>query len=43
MSDQIAYALAIGNYPTDFAIYKTQDGGFTWTQQFDQYTGRRFL
>jgi photosystem II stability/assembly factor-like uncharacterized protein len=35
VSDQIAYALAIGNYPTDFAIYKTQDGGHTWTQQFD--------
>jgi photosystem II stability/assembly factor-like uncharacterized protein len=35
VSDQIAYAMAIGNYPTDFAIYKTQDGGHTWTQEFD--------
>ena len=35
VSDQIAYAMAIGNYPTDFAIYKTEDGGHTWTQQFD--------
>ncbi len=35
VSDQIAYVMSIGNYPTDFAIYKTQDGGHTWTQQFD--------
>jgi len=35
VSDQIAYVLAIGNFPQDFAIYKTEDGGHTWTQQFD--------
>lgn len=35
VSDQIAYVLAIGNLPQDFAIYKTEDGGTTWTQQFD--------
>ena len=35
VSDQIAYVLAIGNIPQDFAIYKTEDGGRTWTQQFD--------
>lgn len=34
VSDQIAYVLAIGNIPQDFAIYKTEDGGATWTQQF---------
>ena len=35
VSDQIAYVLAIGNFPQDFAIYKTEDGGVTWTQQFE--------
>jgi len=35
VSDQVAYVLAIGNIPQDFAIYKTEDGGTTWTQQFD--------
>jgi len=34
VSDQIAYVLAIGNYPQDFSIYKTEDGGATWTLQF---------
>jgi len=34
VSDQIAYVLAIGNLSGDFAIYKTEDGGATWTQQF---------
>ena len=34
VSDQIAYVLAIGNLPGDFAIYKTTDGGANWTQQF---------
>ena len=34
VSDQIAYVLAIGNLPGDFAIYKTTDGGATWTLQF---------
>ena len=34
VSDQVAYVLAIGNFPQDFAIYKTEDGGTTWTQQF---------
>ncbi|MGD0930667.1 MAG: hypothetical protein ABR902_08460 [Candidatus Korobacteraceae bacterium] len=35
VSDQVAYVLAIGNIPQDFAIYKTEDGGATWTQQFE--------
>jgi photosystem II stability/assembly factor-like uncharacterized protein len=34
VSDQVAYALAIGNLAQDFAIYKTEDGGRTWVQQF---------
>jgi photosystem II stability/assembly factor-like uncharacterized protein len=34
VSDQIAYVLAIGNIPQDFAIYKTEDGGHTWRTQF---------
>jgi photosystem II stability/assembly factor-like uncharacterized protein len=34
VSAQVAYVLSIGNLPTDFAIYKTTDGGHTWTQQF---------
>src|ERR1700679_2121192 len=34
VSAQVAYVLSIGNLPTDFAIYKTTDGGSTWTQQF---------
>ncbi|HLI62248.1 MAG TPA: hypothetical protein VKV05_02530 [Terriglobales bacterium] len=34
VSDQVAYVLAIGNYPQDFAIYKTEDGGRTWSLQF---------
>ncbi|MGA2369098.1 MAG: WD40/YVTN/BNR-like repeat-containing protein [Candidatus Korobacteraceae bacterium] len=34
VSADVAYVLSIGNLPTDFAIYKTEDGGATWTQQF---------
>jgi photosystem II stability/assembly factor-like uncharacterized protein len=34
VSDQIAYLMSIGNDPTDFRIYKTHDGGATWTLQF---------
>jgi len=34
VSDQVAYVLSIGNLTGDFAIYKTTDGGTTWTQQF---------
>jgi photosystem II stability/assembly factor-like uncharacterized protein len=34
VSAQVAYVLSIGNLPSDFAIYKTEDGGVTWTQQF---------
>jgi len=34
MSENVAYLLSIGNYPKDFRIYKTEDGGSTWTMQF---------
>ena len=33
-SDKVAYLLSIGDNPTDFRIYKTLDGGATWTMQF---------
>ena len=40
VSAQVAYAMSIGNFPGEFAIYKTTDGGMTWTQQFqNQLTG----
>ncbi len=42
VSDQIAYVLAIGNFPQDFAIYKTEDGGRTWTQQFENQLAGAF-
>ena len=34
VSDQVAYLLSIGNFTHDFRIYKTTDGGYTWTEQF---------
>jgi len=34
VSDRVAYLQSIGNNPTDFRIYKTTDGGSTWTMQF---------
>jgi photosystem II stability/assembly factor-like uncharacterized protein len=34
VSDKIAYLQSIGSNPTDFRIYKTLDGGVTWTMQF---------
>jgi photosystem II stability/assembly factor-like uncharacterized protein len=33
-SASVAYLMSIGNSPTDFRIYKTVDGGATWTIQF---------
>jgi len=35
-SDRVAYLLSIGTSgdPTDFRIYKTTDGGATWSEQF---------
>jgi len=34
VSAKVAYLQSIGNNPTDFRIYKTVDGGATWTMQF---------
>jgi photosystem II stability/assembly factor-like uncharacterized protein len=34
VSDQIAYLLSIGNDPDNFQIYKTTDGGDTWSIEF---------
>jgi photosystem II stability/assembly factor-like uncharacterized protein len=34
-SAKVAYLQSIGNNPTDFRIYKTEDGGATWTLQFE--------
>jgi photosystem II stability/assembly factor-like uncharacterized protein len=38
VSDKVAYLQSIGNKPTDFRIYKTVDGGATWTMQFKNQT-----
>ena len=34
VSAKVAYLMSIGTNPTDFRIYKTVDGGATWTMQF---------
>jgi photosystem II stability/assembly factor-like uncharacterized protein len=34
VSERVAYLQSIGDNPTDFRIYKTVDGGATWTMQF---------
>jgi len=33
-SDKVAYLLSIGDGPRKFRIYKTEDGGASWTIQF---------
>jgi len=38
----IAYLLSIGDNPTDFRIYKTEDGGATWTIQFENQNPNAF-
>ncbi len=42
VSDQIAYLMSIGNNTTDFKIYKTTDGGTTWTIEFTNETPNAF-
>ena len=42
VSDKIAYLMSIGNNPTDFRIYKTLDGGATWTIEFTNHTVNAF-
>ena len=34
-SASVAYLMSIGDNPTDFRVYKTLDGGATWTIQFE--------
>jgi len=34
-SASVAYLMSIGANPTDFRVYKTTDGGATWTIQFE--------
>ena len=41
-SEKVAYLQSIGNNPTDFRIYKTTDGGATWTMQFQNQNPSAF-
>jgi photosystem II stability/assembly factor-like uncharacterized protein len=42
VSDRVAYLQSIGDNPTDFRIYKTTDGGATWTMQFQNQLAGAF-
>ena len=42
VSAKVAYLQSIGNNPTDFRIYKTVDGGATWTMQFENQNPAAF-
>jgi len=42
MSDKVAYLMSIGDNTTDFRIYKTVDGGATWTIEFTNETVNAF-
>src|SRR5215469_8498958 len=42
VSEKVAYLMSIGNNTTDFRIYKTIDGGATWTVQFTNQTVNAF-
>ena len=42
VSDKIAYVQSIGNNPSDFRIYKTEDGGATWTMEFQNQLAGAF-
>lgn len=42
ISDKVAYLMSIGNNTTDFRIYKTLDGGATWTIEFTNETTNAF-
>jgi len=41
-SEKVAYLQSIGDNTTDFRIYKTVDGGATWTMQFQNQTANAF-
>jgi photosystem II stability/assembly factor-like uncharacterized protein len=42
VSDKVAYLQSIGNFAYDFRIYKTVDGGASWTMQFRNQTPGAF-
>jgi photosystem II stability/assembly factor-like uncharacterized protein len=42
VSDKVAYLQSIGFNPTDFRIYKTVDGGATWTMEFQNQLAGAF-
>ena len=42
VSDKIAYLLSVGSKPSDFRIYKTTDGGASWTMQFQNQDAKAF-
>ena len=42
VSEKVAYLQSIGNNPTDFRIYKTADGGATWTMEFQNQNPSAF-
>src|ERR1700722_17484202 len=42
VSDKIAYLLSIGNNSGDFRIYKTTDGGGTWSIEFKNQAKKAF-
>ena len=42
VSEKVAYLQSIGSNPTDFRIYKTVDGGATWTMQFQNQNPSAF-
>src|SRR5438270_8107226 len=41
-SASVAYLMSIGTSPTDFRIYKTEDGGASWTIQFENQNPNAF-
>ena len=42
VSEKVAYLMSIGDNTTDFRIYKTVDGGATWTIEFTNETEHAF-
>jgi photosystem II stability/assembly factor-like uncharacterized protein len=42
VSEKVAYLMSIGSNATDFRIYKTEDGGATWTMQFQNQNPNAF-
>src|SRR6266550_1744933 len=38
----VGYLMSIGTNPTDFRIYKTEDGGATWTMEFQNHLAGAF-